>query len=137
MSDLDHAASCVGVYCDSRTGTPYECNCGAAMRELRAENDRYRSALATQNSEVYRLELDNALLRSVLTALVEALPKCDGNLGDCDAPATRTFGRGGVRYCDEHGSGDPECAESNDAPEYARTVPMRAAIALLETGEKR
>jgi hypothetical protein len=63
-------------------------------------------------------------LRTALSDLVDALPKCDkhGN------PATRAWRRGDVRYCDECGVFVPPRAP---VPEYPHAAPLRRAIALL------
>ena len=55
-------------------------------------------------------------------ALVAALPKCDG----CRNPATKAEGRGGPRYCDEHGRALPGLPE---IPDYPRAEPLRAILA--------
>lgn len=58
-------------------------------------------------------------MRTAAKALVDSLPKCDR----CTKPATRAYGRGGERFCDEHGE---------DVPEYPRAAPLRTLIKLLE-----
>lgn len=60
----------------------------------------------------------DAAALAALADLVAALPKCR----DCGNPATRAHGRGGGRWCDEHGAG---------VPEYTRAQPLRRALQLL------
>ncbi len=60
-------------------------------------------------ADLAAMESRAAELESALRALVEAMPRCtaviDNHIGArCGKPATRAWGRGGDRYCDNHGS---------------------------------
>ena len=95
------------------------------LRDAQAANyDNYKRAEdAILDVERKARERDDAM--SALSALVEALPKCEA----CDTdPATRAHEADGETWesCDEHGSGDE--TESDDF-DYA--VPLRNAQRLL------
>lgn len=68
-------------------------------------------------------------------ALLASLPKCDitdvtgdDDVHACGRAATRAFGRGGLRYCDEHGGKD---RDGGEVPEYPRAKAVRAMQTLL------
>ncbi len=68
---------------------------------------------------------------SALRALVDALPKCDDESGQCTAPATRRQGRESEAYCDAHAA----AIWTAETPPHEYAAPLRAAIVLLETKE--
>lgn len=84
-------------------------------------------------------------LEAVLRQLVEAMPPCtavvDVHTGArCGKPATRAYGRGGARYCDDHGCHTGGLiGQVHEPPDYPRAAPLRLALALLaadQAGEK-
>ncbi len=87
----------------------------AAVRERDAT---IREIVEPQFFAGLKLHIENEKLRETLRALIAALPKCDY----CDRPATRSYGRNQIRWCDEHGPG---------VTEYPRAAPLRAAIEAL------
>lgn len=56
---------------------------------------------------------------ALLRALVASLPQC----GLCSQPATKSYERGGKRWCDEHAP--------SDCPDYPRAESLRRALAAL------
>lgn len=65
-------------------------------------------------------------LEKAARALVEALPRCDDLDNErcrCTRPATKAYGRGTTRYCDEHAP--------IDCPDYPRAAVLRELLAVL------
>ncbi|MCU0686578.1 MAG: hypothetical protein MUF34_30750 [Polyangiaceae bacterium] len=92
---------------------------------LRSERDRFADIATSQADLKREAQAFGQRHADALRELVAGLPECDR----CNGPATRAHVRGGERYCDEHGTGDPAVP---DVPEYPRAVPLRRAVALLE-----
>jgi hypothetical protein len=91
------------------------------LAETRDSQGEYRSLDARMSG----VERERDELRALAGALVDALPRCDGG---CGRPATRALGRGGRRYCDEHGG--------TGVPEYPRAAPLRVLQAWLARGSR-
>jgi hypothetical protein len=93
----------------------------ALLREARRLDDELDAKHAKLVEVADKLRAE----RARADALVASLPICDywygeAGRGVCGRPATRALGRGGERFCDEHGEG---------VPEYPRAEPIRAILA--------
>ena len=87
---------------------------------------RNRGPRACEGEEV----TDGTLaLWRLVDALIAALPQCDsGCHATKSCPATKSWGRGTQRYCDE-------CAGSR-IPDYPRAAPLRALLAARDARKK-
>jgi len=93
-----------------------------ARRMAEAERDRLSRSCKIADTEVDTIRELWRLERDRTDALVAALPKCDG----CEPSrtATKSFGRGRIRCCDECGAESPLVGP--EVPDYPRAEPLRA-----------
>lgn len=91
----------------------------AAHGETRRELAGIMSQMGDRSRVIDAERLAHAETWRLVNALIEALPTCDGEHEN--RPATRAWGRGGPRFCDDCGG--------DRVPEYPRAAPLRALLA--------
>ena len=98
--------------------------------ELERAHARLRvldDALETQHAKLVEVADKLRAERALTDALVASLPKCDAH---SDRPATKSFGRGVNRFCDECGAPDAATFIPAPPPDYPRASPLRAIFAV-------
>ena len=98
------------------------------VERLRAENETLKAGEHSECQRANRLAGQVQTLEEavrILEALLASLPKCDNGAHE-SRPATRAWGRGGERYCDECGR-----AQRLPVPDYPRADAVRKAVAFL------